>query len=703
MSSFSQDLGRRVRAFFGTGSLIYVLAMIGLFITERIYVDSPMQSPLRLTVAAALGVVAVIRIRGLMAAKDEGQRKGHRLSLILFVLGCSSILLYWATTDDFVRGLELSEKAEARWLGSMGAAWPLVWLLATVPMLVVDAALTSAPVVLPVGRLRASLTHGLVAAMGMALIFPINYIAKEKNERWDLAYFKTPAPGTATFKLVEALEQPITVRIFMPPSSEVAQELRAYFAPLEGPKLQVEILDQAAQPRLAKALSIRDNGTVALTSGDVSVLMKDPKAAGEEPDPEAEPEEEAPKPVTRRVRVNPEFDKAKRTLAKIDREVQKALIELGQGDRIAYLTTGHGEIDWSGQDEQISIRAFRRALLDLGFKVKGLSLQQGLGEKVPEDASVVMIIGPRKQFHGAEVNALRDYINNGGSLFIAMPAKLNVEGRPPVTDPLDDLLVEMGVRRGEGILAAERNIVAMSHNKDDRFNTLSNSFTSHASSRELANMGKRDVFFSPGAGFLEEVEGRETDVTFTVRSLSMTWADIDLDAEFSADKGEAKEVRNLVAAITGGGEGARYRALVLTTPTALVDLVILRFIANQQFVLDGVNWLIGAEDLAGTTESEEDVKIEHTKEGQAGWFYGTVLGVPLLVLGLGAVRIGLRRKPTVMHAAAAAAPTQSDVQVDSEPEPVSEDDDDRDPDKPHDDPDDAPGDDAGADDEEGDR
>ncbi|MBL4685532.1 MAG: Gldg family protein, partial [Nannocystaceae bacterium] len=456
------------------GTIIYLVGMVALFGAERLMVDHPMQSTVR--IVAALSLLAAVALRArLVSSKDEGLRRGHRVALGLLLVGISSLVLYWGTTDEFARGLSLTEQGEERWVGTMKSLWPLLWLLGTVPLLVVDHALESAPVVMPLGRIRDSLTHGLVVAMGLAVVFPLNYIAKENNERWDLAYFKTPAPGTATFKLVEALEEPVTVRIFMPPSSEVAQELRNYFAPLEGPKLQVEILDQAAQPRLAKALSVRDNGTVALTTGDISVLMADPKDKPKDPpdgESKDEAEDEVTKPVTRRVRVNPGFDKAKRTLAKIDREVQKALIDLGQGERVAYMTTGHGEIDWSGQDEQISLRAFRRALIDLGFKVKGLSVQQGLGEKVPDDADVVMIIGPRKQFHDAEVSALRDYMNQGGSLFIAMPAKLSVEGQPPVADPLDGLLAEMGVRRGDGILAAERNIVAMSHNKDDRFNTL---------------------------------------------------------------------------------------------------------------------------------------------------------------------------------------------------------------------------------------
>ena len=58
---------------------------------------------------------------------------------------------------------------------------------------------------------------------------------------------------------------------------------------------------------------------------------------------------------------------------------------------------------------------------------------------------------------------------------------------------------------------------------------------------------------------------------------------------------------------------------------------------------DTINWLIGAEAYSGTTESEEDVRIDHTKGTQKWWFYGTVLGVPLGVFLLGAARLRIRR------------------------------------------------------------
>jgi hypothetical protein len=56
---------------------------------------------------------------------------------------------------------------------------------------------------------------------------------------------------------------------------------------------------------------------------------------------------------------------------------------------------------------------------------------------------------------------------------------------------------------------------------------------------------------------------------------------------------------------------------------------------NRVLLLDAVRWLIGEESFAGEVSSEEDVRIEHTKEKDVYWFYSTILGAPALVLGLG--------------------------------------------------------------------
>lgn len=630
------------------GTVIYLAGMLAMFVAERLLEGhDSLQWAVRVAAIAAIGFAAGLRLRALPKAAGDGLRLGHRTALLLLLVGAASLLVYWGSTEAMVERFAATEEGRERVHAVFACAWPIVFLVGTIPLLVVDHAINSSPVVLAVGRVRHGLSHGLVAALGVALVFPVNYVASKKNERWDLAYFKTPTPGTATKAIVDSLPQPVAVRIFMPPSSEVAQELRAYFAGLEGGNLTVEIVDQAAQPRLSRALSVRDNGTIAFTQGDISVLLDEPEAGEAEtkaPGEPPEPADERAKPVTRRVSVSADFDKAKRTLKKIDREVQKALIELSQGERIAYFTTGHGELDWSGEDNPVrSIKAFRDRLRDLGFKMKTLGLREGLGEAVPEDASVVIVAGPRRPFLAAETAALQGYLDRGGSVLFALGPKIALQGQPPFDDPMDALLAGLGVQRGEGVLAADANIVVISHSAQDRFNVFTNSFTAHASTSELAGMSKRDFLFIPASGYLEEVPGAPTDVTFTVRSLSTSWADFDANTELDTDAGESKDVRNIVAAITGGGEGGGFRAIVTPAATTLVDLS-QTFAGNAQFVDDSMNWLIGAEELGGTTESEEDVKIEHTKEGQTFWFYLTVLGVPLGVLLLGGLRLRLRRK-----------------------------------------------------------
>lgn len=623
----------------------YLAGMLLLFVGQRI-LDGIDEWQLAATFvgALALAAAAYLRVQELRTTKDPGLRLGHRTALAALAVGVGALVLYAGTTDRFTAGLHLDDTAEERWLGVMRSLWPIVWLLGTVPLLVIDHGLRSSPVMIPARRVRETAVHGLVAAMGLALVFPINYVATKRNERWDLAYFKTPTPGTATRALVDALEEPVTVRIFMPPSSEVAGELRSYFSTLEGPKLSVEILDQAANPRLAKALAVRDNGTVAMTQGDITALMDEPEPVTPEGETPPAADDEAGKPITKRLRVDPELDKGKKTLKKLDNEVQKMLIELGQGARVAYFTMGHGELNWSADKEMLdaSIRALRTRMTELGFTIKPLGLTEGLGEKVPDDASLVLVLGPRKPFFQAEVDAISTYLDGGGSLLLAREPAPNVEGAMLPSDPLDGLMAKLGVKMGDGVLASERNIVPLSRNRLDAFNIVTNGFTSHSTTRQISERSEQLVLVTPAAGFLEELPDTTASVTFVARSLAYVWADVNLNAQFDADAGETKEARNLMAAIEGG-DGTRWRAVVTADASMFSDLGVGLSLGNQRLAEDTLNWLIGAEALSGTTENEEDVKIEHTKEGQQWWFYLTVLVVPLGVVLLGALRLRLRR------------------------------------------------------------
>ena len=198
---------------------------------------------------------------------------------------------------------------------------------------------------------------------------------------------------------------------------------------------------------------------------------------------------------------------------------------------------------------------------------------------------------------------------------------------------------------------------------------VTNRYSSHASTVTLSKYSRQLQLITPRAGWLKEstpgIAGAKT--TVTVRSLQDNFADLDGNLELDKET-EKKEVRPIAMVATGpapqapeptaepleegvepaaeasgDAEPAEFRAVIVADSTLFSDLA-LASQGNQVFVSDALNWLLGDEALAGTTESEEDVKIEHTKEDQTLWFYGTSLGVPLIVLLLGLLRVRRRKR-----------------------------------------------------------
>lgn len=610
--------------------LAYLGGMLLVFLGQRVLDGHDgWQLTTTLLGLGAIGGALGLRLRAFRSEKDPGSKLGHRYALLLTAGALGALFLYAFTTELVLDGLGLGLESAKRWRGSFGALWPITWLACTLPLLLLDRALQSSPV-LPVRRLRESAAQGLAAALGVALLFPINFLAHRHNERWDLAYFKTTQAGTATQALVDSLDEPIIVYVFLPPSSDVLAELRGYFDPLAGDKLDVRYLDQAAEPRLAKALNVRANGYVAFSRGEVPLEI----------------EEGQPRPVVQSLKLGEELDKAKSKLRKLDQEVQKILLELGKGDRVAYVVGGHGELSWKGganADKERLIRGLKAVLEFMSFEVKTLSPTEGLNDAVPEDADLVMILGPTGKYLPSETEALQRYLDGGGALLVAVepPPVRGIKPGTQVEDPLDDLILQLGFRIGEGVLASEVNTVPLTRQKSDRLNILTDKFSSHPSTAVLSKASPLAPLFLPSGGYLEErgIEGIKP--TITVRARPENWADLDGDLDF--DEGtESKEMRPVAAAVRGGGEPG-WRALVVADSGVFSDAAMGND-GNKQFAYDGINWLIGAESLSGRVENEEDVKIEHSKEDQKYWFYMTVLGIPLALLLVAGLRLRRRRR-----------------------------------------------------------
>ena len=609
--------------------LVWLGGMLSLLGGQRLFVSSDTVS-IALTVLglAALVVGLVFRVQARGRSTDQHAQAAHKGALLLMGLGFAAVGVYFGSTTTVAEGLGLSEEGIKRWTVCFGAVWPILWLAGSVPLVLIDLAIEDSPLAVQPLRIKQARDNGLVAALGLALVFPLNYLAAEHNERWDLAYFKTTEPGTSTLALVANLTEPVHVRVFQPTSSDVTPELMPYFDTLSAQNelFTVELVDHAAEPLLTKDLKVRDNGYIALTSKDGT--------------------EEA---ITKTWRIGTDLDKAKRNLKKLDEEFQKRLLDLAKGDRIAYFTVGHGELNWKTQSElpDDKITGLKQILQNLNFKVKELGLTEGLGQAVPDDATVVFVLGPTGGFQAGEIQSLTEYVDRGGALVVAAE---------PGTTTLNPLLSHLGVKLGEGQLATKVALLRRSGDKTDNLNLVTNKYSSHDSTQTLSKYSKQMPLVLVGSGWLDETSDHRGKVTMTLRTLPDSFADLNGDIELNGE--ETEEIRPVAAAASGpalndalddDGEPAEYRAIITADAQIFSDLAIATQFdptfppPNAQFVLDGVNWAIGDEELTGTTESEEDIKIEHTQEDQAVWFYSTSAGIPLLMLALGVVRVRRRR------------------------------------------------------------
>ena len=612
--------------------ILYLLGMALLFLGERL-VGGEDLSRYTLDMLGLLGVLAAL---GLMA-RDMGsapanQKAAWKTGLVYGGVGLASLGVYALQSDMVLDALAFAEDdTERKYEVAISVAWSILWLAGTLPFLAVDRGLSVAPKAAVPRRVAERAAGGLSFALAFAFLFPLNYLASETNERWDLGYFKTAQPGTSTLALADGVEEPVVIYAFFPSSSDVTAEIRTYLDLLDRGQVRVEYVDHALEPELAKELKVRDNGYLVFVRGE-----------GEDQQIE-------------RLKVGTDFDSAKRTLKKLDQEVRENLLKVGRGKKTAYVTVGHGELFWKGGElPDDKINNLKKVLRALNYKVKELGLAEGLQTDVPEDADMVMILGPTTAFEESELKSLAAYVERGGALLVGLEP-----GGPDMSAVIGPLGVTADTTR---TLAHETKFVPRTYKPVDRVNLITNKYSTHESVTTLSRNSQMLVTIFAGAVVLDTTKddtlpGAKT--TVTVRSLTETFADVDGDLNFDRTDGEETKTFSLAVASEGpapkgtptldadGNEIApQFRALVVADATWISDaaLILDPQKGNFQLLMDTMAWLGREDALAGTVNSENDVKIEHTKEGQGVWFYGTTFAVPLMFLGLGLGRIRLRRR-----------------------------------------------------------
>ena len=618
-----------VHAFAGTlGS--WVLILIG----QRV-LDADDGKSMMFTALGVVGLVVCFgqRIWATMGVADD-RRASAQLFAVLNGLGLVALALYAATTDwgrDLV-GMERPKVGQPDDFGEIGTVvWVALLVTSLLPSILGELARRS--------MLRAERVESrrVIAAVvsGVALSFAVTYgalftyTAGKMEVFADFSYFRVARPSDSTARMLDSLDEPLKIRLYFPTHSEVRTKVERYFQELgkKTPKLEVEVLDRLLVPDRAKEDKVRKDGVI--------VLQRDQ--------------------MTQTLDIGTEEDRAANKLKQLDGEFQKVLLKAMRDKGVVYLTVGHGELNESTDRKSMrTVRILRQLVESQNHSLKNLGLSQGLGSAVPDDADVVLVLGPTEPFSEAEVESLKRYGEGGGKLLLALDPDAQVDLAP--------LAAAVGLSWRDKLVVNDKVLFPMKRNESDKKVLVAKRFSSHASVSTLSKLAARGAaVLIPGGAPLDKLEGADKAlrIDFTVKSVPGSY--VDEDGSFSYDKDtEKKATYNLAAAVsrpvapteggakddkkTPGTSGPEMRAFVIGDADVFTDPVMDYAKTNRLLFLEALRWLHGEESFSGEISETEDKRIVHTKAEDQLWFYTAILGVPSLVLGAGLMLTRRRRR-----------------------------------------------------------
>ncbi|MCB0411804.1 MAG: GldG family protein, partial [Bdellovibrionales bacterium] len=234
---------------------------------------------------------------------------------------------------------------------------------------------------------------GVLILLGVVLMVSVNYLGVRFNKTVDVTEEKLNSLSEQSVKVLKSLDKDLTVYIFYKGEEAkdqrqaIKQNLTLYEE--SSPKIKVRTVNSYVEPALAQEYlgDITDKNR-----GEVFVFVN---YGGKK----IRVETEGPGQITE--------EKLTSAIIRATRE----------GNKKIYFVTGHGERDLKGTDPE-ALSQLVESLEGASYKVEPINFTEKAA--IPEDASLIAIVGPQAPYLDAELNLLRDYLRKGGRVVVAV-------------------------------------------------------------------------------------------------------------------------------------------------------------------------------------------------------------------------------------------------------------------------------------------
>jgi len=448
-----------------------------------------------------------------------------------------------------------------------------------------------------------------MAAIFIGILVLVNVLGQRRPERWDLTANKALSLSDETIQVLQQIPEPVVAVVFAETTDSRKTEIENQLYEMQvrsNGKLTYEVVDPRDAPAYAQQLGVRELGTTVFVMGD----------------------------------------KRQQVTGTREQDFATGLIKLVQPNpRKAYFTTGHQERRIDGFDQD-SYGQIKSQLESRNFTLETLSLFTT--PEVPQDASLIVVAGPRIAFTDAEVQALAAYLDRGGDLMVLVD--------PGVESGLGPLVSRWGVELGKTYVAeGDPQLMAAR----SPFLPVVQRLGSHRVTEKIAGVPVAFVVptYLTAPGPNQAPQGHR--VTTLAQTSDRSWAENDESSVRGQqaprfDEGtEVKGPLTLAVAIeqsTDPPSGAppsagqsdpnqpKSRVLIFTT-SQLVSNASFQFgaqVANADLFINGASWLVGDDELISIRPRPTDDRTLFLTAAQKNFvMLSSIVLVPALVMAIG--------------------------------------------------------------------
>jgi len=436
------------------------------------------------------------------------------------------------------------------------------------------------------------------------IVVLIHVILFKHHVRWDTTSGKLFSISPQSKKIVQQLNDDVSVKAFFRPNNQQeTQDLLAEYAN-QSSRFKFEMIDPDVNPALVKEYHIESYGTIVLEHGEKTEKITESTEPG----------------ITN-------------ALIKVTRE----------GEKKIYFTTRHGELDIDDANSE-GLNEAQKGIEAENYRVEKIFLAER--QQVPDDCSVLVIAGPKKDLLASEYQAINEYLGQGGKLLVLLD---------PDQPDLQNLLGKWGFEIGNNTIIDVSPVGQLfgagygsplisnyeSHEITEDFNLMTSFRLARSVTPEL----------EPNSGITITSLAKTTEFPASWGETTLTEAEIDFD--------EGKDLKGPVslAAVaekdvptepdsTTESESIKQRKTRIGVfgDSDFVTNAYFHFQGNGDLFLNVISWLAEQGDLISIRAREpEDNRVSLTaQQSQIIFWFGVVL-LPISILIAGIV-IYVQRK-----------------------------------------------------------